>query len=81
KKAFGGLAVTNNVSLIMSPGDRIALSGPNGAGKTTFFNLLTGNLPPDSGEVRLGGELATKVDAIGRVRRGLVRSFQVTRLF
>jgi branched-chain amino acid transport system ATP-binding protein len=81
KKAFGGLAVTNNVSLIMSPGDRIALIGPNGAGKTTFVNLVTGNLPPDSGEVRLGGELVTKVDAIGRVRRGLVRSFQVTRLF
>ncbi|EJB05675.1 ABC-type branched-chain amino acid transport system, ATPase component [Rhizobium leguminosarum bv. trifolii WSM597] len=81
KKAFGGLAVTNDVSLAMSPGDRVALIGPNGAGKTTFVNLVTGNLSPDSGEVWLGGEVVTKVGAIGRVKRGLVRSFQVTRLF
>ena len=81
RKAFGGLAVTHDVSLAMSPGDRIALIGPNGAGKTTFVNLVTGNLAADSGEVRLGGERVTKVDAIGRVKRGLVRSFQVTRLF
>ncbi|MBB3456198.1 branched-chain amino acid transport system ATP-binding protein [Rhizobium sp. BK313] len=81
KKAFGGLTVTNDVSLSMAPGDRVALIGPNGAGKTTFVNLVTGNLRPDSGEVRLGGEMVTRVGAIGRVRRGLVRSFQVTRLF
>jgi branched-chain amino acid transport system ATP-binding protein len=81
RKSFGGLAVTNDVSLSMAPGDRVALIGPNGAGKTTFVNLVTGNLSPDSGEVRLNGEAVTKVDAIGRVRRGLVRSFQVTRLF
>jgi branched-chain amino acid transport system ATP-binding protein len=81
RKSFGGLAVTNDVSLSMSPGDRVALIGPNGAGKTTFVNLVTGNLPADSGSVTLGKENVTKVDAIGRVRRGLVRSFQVTRLF
>jgi branched-chain amino acid transport system ATP-binding protein len=81
KKSFGGLAVTNDVSIAMHPGDRVALIGPNGAGKTTFVNLVTGNLPPDSGDVRLGGETVTRVDAAGRVKRGLVRSFQVTRLF
>ena len=81
KRSFGGLVVTNDVSLSMAPGDRVALIGPNGAGKTTFVNLVTGTIPPSSGEVRLGGETITKVDAIGRVRRGLVRSFQVTRLF
>ncbi|MCV9967203.1 ABC transporter ATP-binding protein [Pararhizobium sp. BT-229] len=81
KKAFSGLAVTNDVTLSMAPGDRVALIGPNGAGKTTFVNLVTGNLRPDSGEVRLNGETVTRIDAIGRVRRGLVRSFQVTRLF
>ncbi|NRP75418.1 Lipopolysaccharide export system ATP-binding protein LptB [Ensifer psoraleae] len=81
KRSFGGLAVTNDVSLAMAQGDRVALIGPNGAGKTTFVNLVTGNLKPDSGEVRIGGEDITRVDAIGRVRRGLVRSFQVTRLF
>ncbi|WP_296434819.1 ABC transporter ATP-binding protein [Rhizobium sp. UBA1881] len=81
KKSFGGLAVTNDVSISMYPGDRVALIGPNGAGKTTFVNLVTGNLAPDSGDVRLGGETVTRVDAAGRVKRGLVRSFQVTRLF
>ncbi|CCM79357.1 ABC transporter ATP-binding protein [Rhizobium mesoamericanum] len=81
KKSFGGLAVTNDVSLTMAPGDRVALIGPNGAGKTTFVNLVTGNLQPDSGDVRLAGETVTKVGANGRVKRGLVRSFQVTRLF
>jgi branched-chain amino acid transport system ATP-binding protein len=81
KKSFGGLAVTNDVSLTMAPGDRVALIGPNGAGKTTFVNLVTGNLQPDSGDVRLAGEIVTKVGANGRVKRGLVRSFQVTRLF
>ena len=81
RKAFGGLTVTNNVSLSMAPGDRVALIGPNGAGKTSFVNLVTGNLQPDSGEVRIGGHNVNRVDAIGRVRRGLVRSFQVTRLF
>ncbi len=81
KKSFGGLAVTNDVSLSMASGDRVALIGPNGAGKTTFVNLVTGNLQPDSGDVRLAGETVTKVGANGRVKRGLVRSFQVTRLF
>ncbi|MBB3610188.1 ABC transporter ATP-binding protein [Rhizobium sp. BK602] len=81
RKSFGGLTVTNDVSLSMAPGDRVALIGPNGAGKTSFVNLVTGNLRADSGEVRLAGEVVTGLDAIGRVRRGLVRSFQVTRLF
>ncbi|WP_320202058.1 ABC transporter ATP-binding protein [Agrobacterium sp. rho-13.3] len=81
KKTFGGLTVTDNVSLSMMPGDRVALIGPNGAGKTTFVNLVTGNLQPNSGDVRLNGETVTNIGASGRVGRGLVRSFQVTRLF
>ena len=80
-KNFGGLAVTNDVSLSMAPGDRLALIGPNGAGKTTFINLVTGNLAPDGGRVMLGGEDVTRLKPAERVRRGLVRSFQVTRLF
>ncbi|MET0173722.1 MAG: ATP-binding cassette domain-containing protein, partial [Agrobacterium vaccinii] len=81
KKSFGGLSVTSDISISMQPGDRVALIGPNGAGKTTFVNLVTGNLAPDSGDVRIGGETVTRIDAAGRVKRGLVRSFQVTRLF
>lgn len=80
-KNFGGLRVTNDVSLSLRPGDRMALIGPNGAGKTTFVNLVTGALKADAGEVRLNGESVNRLDPIGRVRRGLVRSFQVTRLF
>uniref|UniRef100_UPI0035D3FB47 ATP-binding cassette domain-containing protein n=1 Tax=Brucella ceti TaxID=120577 RepID=UPI0035D3FB47 len=79
RKNFGGLAVTNDVSLSMAKGDRVALIGPNGAGKTTFVNLVTGNLAATSGTVTLGGENVSKLNAMQRVRRGLVRSFQVTR--
>lgn len=81
KKSFGGLAVTQDVSISMAPGDRVALIGPNGAGKTTFVNLVTGHLQPDSGKVLLGGIDVTSVGPTSRVRQGLVRSFQVTRLF
>lgn len=81
RKNFGGLAVTNDVSLSMAKGDRVALIGPNGAGKTTFVNLVTGNLAATSGTVALGGENVSGLNAMQRVRRGLVRSFQVTRLF
>ena len=81
KKTFGGLAVTDDVSISMAPGDRLALIGPNGAGKTTFVNLVTGTLAASSGSVHLGGQDVTRLGATERVRRGLVRSFQVTRLF
>lgn len=81
KKAFGGLAVTQDVSITLNPGDRVALIGPNGAGKTTFVNLVTGHLVPDSGKVILAGNDVTALGPTPRVRQGLVRSFQVTRLF
>lgn len=81
RKHFGGLHVTRNVSLALDPGDRIALIGPNGAGKTTLVNLVTGQLRPDAGTVTLDGEDVTRLSAGKRVRRGLVRTFQVTRLF
>ena len=81
KKSFGGLAVTQDVSIALQPGDRVALIGPNGAGKTTFVNLVTGLIRPDSGTVLLAGENITRLSQTVRVRKGLVRSFQVTRLF
>lgn len=80
-KHFGGLVVTNDVSLQLEPGNRVALIGPNGAGKTTFVNLVTGHLAPDSGSVLINGEDVTKRSPTHRVKAGLVRSFQVTRLF
>jgi branched-chain amino acid transport system ATP-binding protein len=80
-KRFGGLAVNREVSLRLDAGERLALIGPNGAGKTTFVNLVTGHLHPDTGRIVLAGEDVTAFDVVGRVRRGLVRTFQVTRLF
>jgi len=80
-KHFGGLNVTNDVSLSLAPGNRVALIGPNGAGKTTFVNLVTGHLRPDSGTVRIAGEDVTRASPRRPVHAGLVRSFQVTRLF
>ena len=81
KKSFGGLAVTQGLSITLNAGDRVALIGPNGAGKTTFVNLVTGHLEPDSGKVVLAGRDVTVLGPTARVRQGLVRSFQVTRLF
>jgi len=80
-KSFGGLAVSRDISLSMAEGERLALIGPNGAGKTTFVNLVTGQLKPSGGRVVLNGEDVTRLGAVQRVRKGLVRTFQVTRLF
>jgi branched-chain amino acid transport system ATP-binding protein len=80
-KAFGGLTVSRDVSLSLSAGARVALIGPNGAGKTTFIDMVTGQLRPDAGKVLLDGEDLTGVGSVQRVRRGLVRTFQITRLF
>jgi branched-chain amino acid transport system ATP-binding protein len=80
-KRFGGLLATNDVSFQLERGARQALIGPNGAGKTTFVNLLTGVLPPTSGQVLLLGEDVTRLDPAARVRRGLVRTFQINQLF
>lgn len=78
---FGALQAVDSVSLQLAPGARHALIGPNGAGKSTFVGLVTGTLRPDSGRVLLDGQDVTRAGFSARVRRGLVRSFQVTSLF
>jgi len=80
-KSFGGFVASNNVSLSIQPGARQALIGPNGAGKTTLINLLTGFLEPNSGEVFLMGANVTRLAQHQRVKRGLVRTFQINQLF
>lgn len=80
-KRFGGFAATNDVSLKVERGARQALIGPNGAGKTTLINLLTGVLEPTSGTVILDGEDITAIPSYQRVRRGIVRTFQINQLF
>jgi branched-chain amino acid transport system ATP-binding protein len=80
-KSFGSLAVTQEVSLAFEQGQRYAIIGPNGAGKTTYFNLLAGNLRPDSGAVLLGDRDVTRLDVTARARIGIARSFQRNSLF
>ena len=80
-KRFGGITATNDVSLTLERGARHALIGPNGAGKTTLVNLLTGVLAPTAGQILLDGDDITGSRAHQRVRRGLVRTFQINQLF
>ena len=80
-KRFGGITATNNVTLNLRRGARHALIGPNGAGKTTLINLLTGVLEPTEGRIMLEGQDITRLAPHQRVRRGMVRTFQINQLF
>ncbi len=81
RKAFGGNVVLEDVSLAFAPRRLSAIIGPNGAGKTTCFNLLTGFLQPDRGEIRYKGEDITALPPHRRARLGISRSFQILNLF
>jgi ABC-type branched-subunit amino acid transport system ATPase component len=80
-RRFGGLTASDDVSLKLEQGARHALIGPNGAGKTTLINLLTGTLRASAGAVLLEGADVTGLSQHARVRRGLVRTFQINQLF
>ena len=80
-KAFGGLQVNRDVTFGLAPGDRVALIGPNGAGKTTLVNVISGDVPPTAGRLLFCGDDITRLPIGARVRRGLVRTFQISRLF
>jgi len=80
-RGFGALQAVRRVSFSLEPGARHALIGPNGAGKTTLVNLLTGAVPPQSGDVFLAGDRVTDLSPDARVKRGLTRTFQITTLF
>ncbi|HZY17995.1 MAG TPA: ABC transporter ATP-binding protein [Ramlibacter sp.] len=80
-KRFGGITATNDVTLDLRRGARHALIGPNGAGKTTLINLLTGVLEPTAGRIVLDGQDITWLAPHQRVRRGMVRTFQINQLF
>jgi branched-chain amino acid transport system ATP-binding protein len=81
KKAFGGLAVTQNVSLSIRPGERRLIIGPNGAGKTTLFNQISGDMRPNSGAIRLFGSDITRLPPYKRAHFGLSRTYQIITLF
>ncbi len=80
-KSFGRTPIINGVDLTIAKGERHAIIGPNGAGKSTLFNLISGRFAPSSGQILLGGEEITGLDAQDINRRGLSRSFQITNIF
>jgi len=75
-KSFAGFVATRDVSLDLAAGETHAVIGPNGAGKTTFFNLITGHLRPDKGQVAFEGRDLTGRAPEKIVRLGIARSFQ-----
>ena len=78
---YQGNNVIHDVTLRVDQGEAVMIIGSNGAGKTTFFNLLTGMFPPTEGSVRYRGEDISRIPAHGRVRRGIVRTFQLVSVF
>lgn len=80
-KSFGGFLAVNKAALDVSKGEIVAVIGPNGAGKTTLFNLVTGILKPDEGQVIFKGEDITGLPAHRTCKKGITRSFQVVNIF
>jgi branched-chain amino acid transport system ATP-binding protein len=80
-KRYGGLVANDAVTMTLQAGEVRGLIGPNGAGKTTFVNMLTGFEVLDAGRIRLGGSDLTGLPANQIAARGLVRTFQVARVF
>ena len=80
-KAYGGVQALREVSFEVHAGELVAMIGPNGAGKTTCFNMLNGQLAPDSGEIRLGEASIAGLPPHRIWRLGVGRTFQVTATF
>lgn len=80
-KTYGAIRAVDGVGFKASAGEFIALLGPNGAGKTTLINLMTGMLRPDAGRILLDDADITALPPDQRVRRGLVRTYQINSLF
>ena len=81
RRAFGGVRAVDGVSFVLARGEIRALIGPNGAGKSTFFNILTGQLRADAGEVRWRGRRITGLPPHAIWRLGISRTFQITATF
>jgi ABC-type branched-subunit amino acid transport system ATPase component len=80
-KNFGGVAAVDNLALTVEEGEILGLIGPNGSGKTTALNLLSGFLAPDAGRAWLADEEITRLRPPALARRGVLRMFQMTRVF
>lgn len=81
RKRFGGLVAVKDVSFTVDTGEIVGILGPNGAGKTTLFNLITGFIPPDAGDVLLEGRSIRGLAPWRVVNQGLARTFQLARPF
>jgi branched-chain amino acid transport system ATP-binding protein len=80
-RSFGELKALSGLDLVASRGERKAVIGPNGAGKTTLFNLISGLLPPTSGDILFNGQSISHLPSHVIATRGIGRSFQITRIF
>ncbi len=80
-KSFGGVVANDSVSLTVEPGTITGLIGPNGSGKTTLFNSIVGYHPIDAGSIQFEGEEISRLSVQQVARRGLLRTFQQTRIY
>ena len=81
QKSFGAVMVADNTSFDVTQGAAIGILGPNGAGKTSLFNLITGTLMPNAGQITFDGQDITTTPASKRCKMGIARSFQVPQPF
>src|SRR3954463_8651395 len=81
KRHFGGVQAVNGVDLTLEPGEILSVIGPNGAGKTTLFNLITGLIRPDSGEVTFAGQPIAGLAPDRIAELGIARTYQNQRVF
>jgi len=80
-KTFGGLVAVRDLALTVNEGETLGLIGPNGSGKTTLFNLISGVLTPDKGEIRFNGRDITGLKPNRVCQAGIARTFQLTKPF
>ncbi len=80
-RRFGSLQALTDISIDVAAGELRAVIGPNGAGKTTLFNLISGFFPPSSGEIVFDGQVISRVNPAELVKRGIIRTFQITEIF
>lgn len=80
-KRFGALTAVDDVTLEITPGEKLGIIGPNGSGKTTLINCITGTLRPEAGAIRFENSDISRWPAYRRARRGIARTFQIPRPF
>ena len=78
---FGKFQALNNIDVAFMPGELTAIIGPNGAGKSTFFNVISGGIPPSTGQVLFEGRDITGLAPHDFARIGIAKSFQITNVF